>query len=317
MRRNKDLDRHLDEAQRQRLCVWGESDTSRRVLLRRAKLGDLLCAYPGLYARPDYWAQLDARNRYLHVVRSLARLHPQWIFCGMTAAAVYGINTATRHMDLIHIRTIDNRHVHDYGKVRHHHIRDDRFEMVDGVRVTPLPRTVFDCARKQSFPDALAVIEAVLRERVMSKDELERCFESLPGWNKDVALRALAPATGDTENGGEAYALGVMLEERFAMPLLQEPIVDPYNACTVYRVDFAWRDEHGGLIVAELDGRVKYKDRSMFRNGNLSETIIAEKEREERIRLVVKGMVRFSFREALERAQLVRKLESIGVPRSM
>lgn len=317
MRRNRQLEQRLDAAQRQRLCVWGESDTSRRVLLRRAKFGNLLCAYPGLYVRPDYWTQLDARDRYLHIVRSLARLHPQWIFCEMTAAAVYGINTATRHMDLVHIRTVDDRHVHDYGKVRHHYIRDERYEVIDGVRVTPLPRTVFDCARKQSFPDALAVIEAVLRERFMSKDELERCFESLPGWNKSAALRALVPATGGTENGGEAYALGVMLEEQFAMPLLQEQIVDPYDVHAIYRVDFAWRNEQGGLIVAELDGRVKYKDRSMFRNGDLSETIIAEKEREERIRLVVEEMVRFSFREVLGRAQLVRKLESIGVPRSI
>ncbi|PJM79470.1 hypothetical protein [Bifidobacterium scaligerum] len=265
--------------------------------------------------RPDYWLSLDARSRYLHIVRSLSQMHPGWIFCDMTAAAVYGVNTSTRHMDLIHIRTVDDKHVHDYGKVRHHYIREEHYEIVDGIRVTPLARTVFDCARGQSFPDALAVIEAVLRNRMMNKDKLERCFESLPGWHRKAALAALKPATGHTENGGEAYSLGVILEERFAMPLLQESIVDPYDAYTVYRVDFAWRNDAGGLIVAELDGRVKYTDRSMFRNGSLSETIIAEKEREERIRLVVDDMVRFSFREALDRAPLVHKLESVGVPR--
>ena len=54
----------------------------------------------------------------------------------------------------------------------------------------------------------------------------------------------------------------------------------------------------------------------MFRNGDLSETIIAEKEREERIRLVADDVVRFSFREAMERVPLVRKLVKAGVPMS-
>ena len=81
------------------------------------------------------------------------------------------------------------------------------------------------------------------------------------------------------------------------------------------RVDFAWQTQDGRLVVAELDGRVKYRDPSMYRNGSLSDTIIAEKEREERIRLVVDEVVRFSFAEAMGRQVLVRKLLKAGVPR--
>lgn len=136
------------------------------------------------------------------------------------------------------------------------------------------------------------------------------------GNGKAEALRVLECATGQTENGGEAYALGVILEERFMEPSLQEEMIYSFDLAHRDRVDFAWRTPDGRLIVAELDGRVKYRDESMFRNGDLSETIIAEKEREERIRLVADDVVRFSFREAMERVPLVRKLVKAGVPRS-
>lgn len=316
MRRNIGLERELDEAQSHRLCLWSANKSRQRTLTRRTEAGELQCVYKGMYARPAYWQDLDGAERYRHIIRSLAATHPQWVFCEMTAAAMYGINESTRHMKLVNIAVDRNTAVHDYGLVRHHYMGTVPYEIVDGVRVTPLPRTAFDCMRKQDFPDALAIAEATLRRRVVGKKILRQHFGAMLGNGKAEALRVLECATGQTENGGEAYALGVILEERFMEPSLQEEMIYSFDLAHRDRVDFAWHTPDGRLIVAELDGRVKYRDESMFRNGDLSETIIAEKEREERIRLVADGVVRFSFREAMERVPLVRKLVKAGVPRS-
>ena len=316
MRRNNGLERELDEAQSRRLCLWTANKSRQRTLARRARAGELQCVYKGLYVRPSYWQGLDAAERYRHIIRSLAAIHPQWVFCEMTAAAIFGINESTRHMKLVNIAVERNRYMHDYGLIRHHYMNVVQYEIVDGVRVTPLIRTVFDCMRKQSFPDALAIAESALRGRVVSKRTLQQHFAAMRGRGKAEALLALRYATGRTENGGEAYALGVMLNERFMEPTLQEEMVYPFDLSHRDRVDFAWHTADGRLIVAELDGRVKYRDKTMFRDGDLSATVIAEKEREERIRLVADELVRFSFREAMERTPLVRKLVKAGVPRT-
>lgn len=315
MRRNKDLDRRLDEAQRQRLCVWGRDASQRRTLARRANAGELQCVYKGMFARPEYWRLLDAAEQYRHIIRSLSSKHPRWVFCEMTAAAFYGFNESTRHMRNVNIAVTRSTYRRDYELMRHHYMSDIQYEVVDGVRVTPLLRTVFDCMRHLEFPDALAIGEAVARKGLASKRVLRDYFQRMLGDGKQGAVKALEYVTGQTENGGEAFSLGVMLEEGFAMPLLQEEVVYPLDLAHRYRVDFSWHTADGRFIVAELDGRVKYRSSSMLHEGDLSATVIAEKEREERIRMIVDDMVRFSFREAMERTLLVRKLERAGVPR--
>ncbi|MCH9275134.1 hypothetical protein JS533_002425 [Bifidobacterium amazonense] len=315
MKRSIALNDRCKAAERQRLCIWAANDADRRMLRRRSEAGELVRVFGRCFARADQWNALDRVERYRRIVRSLAVMHPNWVFCDMTAAVMQGISDSTRHLDTVHIVTSRERHVHDYGQVRHHYVKDDAYELADGVRVTPLERSAFDCARRLPFPDGLAVIEAVLRLGLRGKPDLEESFASMLGYRRAAARKVLRYASGRTENGGEAYSLGVMIEERYMVPLLQEEIIDQCDLSRVYRVDFAWRTEDGRLIVGELDGQVKYRDPAMYRNGSLPDTVIAEKQREERIRLVADDMFRFSFGDALRRDPLLRKMDKARVPR--
>ena len=316
MRCNKELEQRCLDAQQQRICIWSRSDTECHLFQRHRQSGDLLRVFGRLHANTVYWSCLSRIEQYQHIVRSLSMLHSQWVFCDATAAIMQGIDEATRHMNDVHIVTTRERHVHNYGHILHHYIRDDAYEIVDGVKVTPLDRTIFDCARHQSFPDGLAVIESVLRQGLRTGAQLEIAFQEYAGRHRKHALRAVTCASGRTENGGEAYALGVMLEAKFVMPVVQEEFIDPLGSGRIDRVDFAWHTDTGRLIVAELDGRVKYTDPTMFINGSLSDTIIEEKEREERLRMRANEVVRFSFAEAYRKTPLIMKLERAGVPRS-
>lgn len=109
---------------------------------------------------------------------------------------------------------------------------------------------------------------------------------SFSGRRRDRALRVIPHAQGKTENGGEAFALGVMTEKGLTVPRLQLELPHPGNPNAADRPDFARHTRDGRLIVAELDARVKCRAEAMRKNGGLSQTIIAEREREERIRLV-------------------------------
>lgn len=315
MRTNTKLNNLLADAEANRLCIWSGGDAQRRVLQRRTAAGELVRVGQRCFARTSYWRNLSPVEQFRHHVRTLSRIHPHWVFGGPTAAIVRGICDSTRQMNEVHRVMPVNAMVRDNRIMKNHYIGSEEHVMVDGVRVTVLLRTAFDCARWLDFPDALPIIESALRQRLATIDELSRAFRTEEGRNRRGALTVLKYASGMTENGGEAYALAVMIEEGFVPPQLQVSMPCRNANGNPDRVDYFWRTDDGRTIVAELDGRIKYRDESMYRNGSLPDTIIAEKEREERIRMVVTSMVRFSFAEAYRRTDLVRKLEWAGVPR--
>ncbi|MBM6700109.1 hypothetical protein H7U32_07320 [Bifidobacterium pullorum subsp. saeculare] len=314
MRRNDALETALAEAERKRHCLWGATNTEQKLLARRERAGELVKTYPRLYARRAYWESISVFERQRQVLRTLQQLHPQWVFCGMSAALIHGINDSKRHLNLIEIVTNERSHIRDYGSVRHRYLRDPLIETVDGVRVTSLARTAFDCSRRHDFPDAMAVLEATLREGKANKEFLSSRFMRLPGTRRRQALAALRFAEGRTENGGEAYAYGGILALGYLKPLLQQSFNDPLDPSRTIRPDFLWRFD-GKIIAGELDGRLKYRDPAMYANGTLPDTIIREKEREERLRMICDDVVRFSFREVLDRVPLAAKLDAAGIPR--
>ncbi|WP_125981351.1 hypothetical protein [Bifidobacterium goeldii] len=320
MRTNRVLTDRCIETERQRLYVWGRTAAERKMLRRREQAGELIRVHNSwpCYARADSWNMLNPVEQYRRLVRTLALQHPSWLFGDMTAAAMYGINDSLRHMNAVHIMTNRSQHSHNWGSVRYHLLTDaerSQCAVVDGVRVTSLGRTVFDCARRLDFPDGMCVVESVLRNRLMSRSGMREHCQTLSGKFRAKALRVVDQAPGGTENGGEAYTYAVIVDEGFMAPHVQEVIIDQHDLSRSYRVDFSWHTSHGRFIVAELDGRVKYRDPSMLKNGSLEETIISEKEREENIRLQADEVVRLSFGDAYHRQRLIWKLEKAGVPR--
>lgn len=319
MRKNPLLAAKLDELQSRGHLMWGSDSNEQRVLRRRAVDGELVRVYGSFYARTSYWSSMSVLERYRCLIRSISAFHPHWVFGGMTAAAIYGINDSTRHAYYLERMVTLCSHQHDYGRIRHRYLIEHAqipYVRHDGVRVTTIDRTIFDCARFYELPDALAVVEAALRQGHVEKKHLLEYFRTASGHHRAQALAALRYASGKTENGGEAFALGVMIQEGYMVPTLQMEFEHPFDSSRVDRVDYAWRTASGKLIVAELDGRMKYRDETLYVNGSLPDTIIAEKEREERICLVADELIRFSFSDALYRDVLVAKLDKAGVPKT-
>ncbi|MFR4548210.1 MAG: hypothetical protein ACLT4Y_07835 [Bifidobacterium breve] len=81
----------FDAAQQERRCARPRTDTDIRTVARRVKKNEIVRVYRGLYAVRTYWDQLDQHERTRHIVRSLALWHPQWVFCGPTAAVMHGL----------------------------------------------------------------------------------------------------------------------------------------------------------------------------------------------------------------------------------
>ena len=122
----------------------------------------------------------------------------------------------------------------------------------------------------------------------------------------------MSHANGLSENGGESYARGVMIELGFKTPDLQVRLADPLNPSIEYRIDYGW-DVGDHLILGELDGKGKYADKG---GAPLDlGTVMAEREREARITTYRPVIFRFAFPLVYRPAEFAALLDAHGVPR--
>ena len=310
-------ERLLDEAEAQGMCLScsDERVTARlRYLLRK---GEVVRPLVGTYARLATWEALNIRKRHLHVVRAIARRHPHWVFCGPTAALVYGLAVSNSCIESPHVAESGCRH-RKAGGITWHWERDHEFVVVDGLRVTTLERTVFDCMRWLGLGSALAIADSALRRYGRDRSWLEEIVAANGSGCRGAAqARQVASlADGRAESGGESIARARMLELGFAAPELQVEMCDPIDGRR-YRVDFLWRLPGSRDVAGELDGLEKYVNPEMTRGRSTVSVMAAERRRESRLSLLV-GVMRFSFFDAVRNQgrRLGELMEAFGIPRS-
>lgn len=230
---------------------------------------------------------------------------------------------------------------------------------------------LFDVANTMSFRAALPIFDSAARDNVNFNKVIEICGRRYGGIsvgdgggiggfgsgfsggfgvsgvvctdsNADslFKLRRLCCfANGLSENGGESFARGTMIDLGFMVPELQHEFVAP-NSGVKYRCDFLWQLPGGGLIVGELDGYGKYfvdstnaahanidfnssTDNQMLRNSYsqaaINRNIDRQAERESVLfrECGVSKIVRFNFADVIGVKNIERKLVDAGVPRIM
>lgn len=127
---------------------------------------------------------------------------------------------------------------------------NDDIVIVDGLRVTPILQTVFDCMRWMPFAEGLVVAVSTLRARLVEKDQLIDYILSRESGVRGVpqAYVCAIHADGRAENGGESLSRAIMLELGFACPEPRVEVPNPINPGHPYRLDFAWRLANGQLF---------------------------------------------------------------------
>ncbi|OZG63420.1 CTP synthase (UTP-ammonia lyase) [Bifidobacterium lemurum] len=309
------------DAEKAGRCVVGEDDTTRAKLRRRVKSGEAVCPYRTLYARAEYWNGLNAVEKTQHVVASLARRHTQWVFAGLSAAAMLGIDHSwSLHDDgAVTIATQGSCHsVKGYRKLRRIYMPSIPTQEVlyrgQKIHVTTVARTLVDCGLSMPFMFALALFDSAFRRQLVTEDEIVAVCDG----KKDACgpvFRLLHYADPLSENGGESLCRAVIIEEGFAIPELQHVFVDPDNPINQYRVDYVWHCPDGRIVVLEYDGVRKYVDGSMTRDRTVAELVSNERSREMGLRRAgVHEIVRVFHHEVVDRTSLVMKLERAEVP---
>ena len=317
-----DLQTRLLHSERNRLCVHAGNRRDYTFLCRQTAAGRIVRPYPGMFARTERWEATESDERQRIIARTLQQRHPTWTFAGITAACLWRLD---------HSRYLDRRAPiviaavgHDVGMGSRGRLqrcylpsRDiEQVEIRDGVRVTGITRTLFDCGRRYDFRDAMPFFDAAIRDGHITRDALLAAYdEPRLGLHQEKPMRLAQHANGLSENGGESFCYATMVESGVMLPRQQVEFVHPDDSRRRLRVDFLWELAGDVSIVAEFDGMRKYVDPEMTGGRVGGEVVADERARQDMLqRCGVNRIVRLTFDEVLKRGPMVGKLLEAGVP---
>jgi len=178
------------------------------------------------------------------------------------------------------------------------------------VWATSLERTLIDVAATVPLFRSLPMLDAALRAKMTSTERLAQHLEGRSALRAPArVMRAVLAADGKSENAGESLSRARMIECGFAVPVLQKKL--PVREGPTPRVDYFWPDVD---LIGEFDGFIKYGRAG----GEVdADALWKEKRREDALRAVGHGMVRWVWDEAWNAPTLTRLLVQAGVPRWM
>ncbi len=289
-------------------------------LYRRAQSGQLVTVRPGVFLPAGRWTGLTADDRYLVRIRAAAlTARSPLVFAGLSGGALWRLPIigqwpqrpvvlAERAAGGRSTRTLERRCTALPAEIW----------VVDGLATLGLPEVVVDVARHASFGVAVAMADRALAKKTaatggvlgqaVSKSELFDALTVLDVVHGGAkALAVIEFADGESGSAGESISRVVIYRLGFAMPLLQFEFRDAQGRIVV---DFWWPDLR---LVGEFDGKGKYVRDEYTGGRSTAEVVLAENERENRLRALGPTVVRWGWAEAMSPPILRRKLLAAGV----
>ena len=173
MKEHKEVSALLQQAKQERRCCYGTSDAQRRALKRRLHAGELVSPYKNLYADRTLWNTMTREQQSLQVIRALSAIHPQWVFAGLSAACVYGLqHNYSLHDGTVHIASKSGIGGGDEARLNRIYINRIPTRKHNGILLTTPARTLLDCAAFP-FPQALPIYDSALRKSLTTIEEVQ------------------------------------------------------------------------------------------------------------------------------------------------
>ena len=284
--------------------------------LRRVAAGALMRPLPGVYAAPGDWSALAPNDRARYAMRALARRDPGIQFCSYSAALLSNLEVHYSRAFPLQVAANAGSHRRQYQNLRYVPLLHRARYTVDGLCVTSIEDTLFECLRSDGLKYALGPLDSALRLGLVEKEALVEHFRLHHRGQKGVRRAIAAAKLGDSRaaNGGESYARAVMYELGFEMPELQVPIENPLDPGRFFYADFGWRRDGRLVALGELDGVEKYLSPYMTGGMQPFEVMRRERMRESLITLAACPVVRFTFGALDNPRGMTELLDAYGVP---
>ena len=288
-------------------------------LARLVKTGSLERVRHGVYVDGPTWRGLRPWEQYrLRVQAAAETFESPTVFARHSAASVWGIPTIGQGHPVVAL-ALRNDGGRSRAGVRRHFADPAGLPVFrrEGLLVTGRIRTVLDLAAFTPFVEAAAPVDHVLKPdrllglRALSKEELTAgigsAYSAAAQRRIQAALAFADPLSG---SAGESYSRALMQVAGFEAPVLQQSLHDA-DGLLGY-ADFYWKRVK---VVGEFDGVEKYVKPEFLKGRTSSQAVVAEKNRENRIRAAGFNVVRWDWADLVEPLRLERKLAAAGVPR--
>ncbi|MFN2521742.1 MAG: endonuclease domain-containing protein [Mycobacteriales bacterium] len=135
-------------------------------------------------------------------------------------------------------------------------------QLVHGRLMTTPLRTVLDLGRTLPLPEALGLVDAALRTKLVRRSDLQARAAVARGTGSGRLGRTVALADARSESFLESRCRGILIQAGLAPEKVQHVIYDDRGRW-IGRVDFAWPSRR---VVVEVDGFAFHADRAAYRN---------------------------------------------------
>lgn len=283
------------------------SGISKDMLATQLRTGSLVRPRQGVYLARSAWPE-DPSDQRLVVARAELAANPDAVLSHQSAALAWGLPAPVRpwseHPVSVTLpagagfRSTNGRAVHHVADLPPDDITCD----ADGYPITTLARTGVDLAAGLPLPDALVILDAVARSLCAGFVTVPRRSDYANPKLVEAARAALARVAQQRRRTGLARAIELtepcrespaesLSAGQFELaglprPRFQAAVRTPQG---IFFPDCLWPDQR---LVGECDGAVKYTDANAY---------VLEKEREQILRDVGLGVVRWLAKEIMAR----------------
>lgn len=286
---------------------------SKHVLARGVREGTVRRLSGGFFVSAEVWDTALPWQRHLILTRAASRERPDAVVSHHSAAALHDLPLPLRPPAWVSMSTnhgVTTANLGGLSRLEPGLMPDEHITAVGGMPVTSVARTLCDCLRSLSLPDAVAMVDMALRGGLVTITEIERVRRTQFRWpgvtRVDLGLSLHDPAR---ETWLESTALTDLWLLGIPLPECQLSVFSD-TGIFLGRPDAIWR-EHA--VALELDGRGKYLNSVLLDLGaatvsgaetaealaqEIAATVVAEKLREDSLRSSGLLVVRADSREA-------------------
>ena len=282
----------VDDWEIRRVATFGRSDAAARSRGAAHPVSQVRVRR-GVYIDSSDWAEKEREARHFVRMQAVsASMRSAPVFSHQSAALVWGLPVVGVPM-AVQLVAAGRVGVRSQRGIRWHNdvVRDDEIVEVGGILVTNLERTLVDLARCCTFTAAVAALDAAVgswvtspiasRVRGVEKPRLHELVAAASGRRGVRAAReAVTFADARSGSAGESVSRANLHILGYPPPDLQVRF-RRYEDGGVDIVDFDW-PELGRF--GEFDGHGKYLRDEYTKDMSIEQIVLAEKDREDRIR---------------------------------